>query len=304
MARPPLWCPLLTRYRPDGTLDTDSMRRHAATLRPFVDGLLMPGSTGDGWQFTDPETIAVAALGVELSRDLGFELLCGAFAPTLPAIVARIELLVAAGATAIAVCAPHGDLPQSEIADSLDQVLALGLPTALYQLPQVTGNSIAPETAAALASRHPNFRWFKDSSGHDTVALSGLLPDSVLRVRGAEGDYARWLAPAGPYDGFLLSTANVFARELATILADPNAGQALSEQLSATVGEAFDAVAGCPHGNSFANANKALEHVLTHGPESWADHPAPILHGGHHLPESALAKLADRLRVRPFHRGT
>jgi len=117
-------------------------------------------------------------------------------------------------------------------------------------------------------------------------------------VRGAEGDYARWLAPAGPYHGFLLSTANAFARELATVLADPVAGKSLSDTVSLQVADAFAAVADCPHGNAFANANKALEHLFTHGLDDWGNHPAPILHGGHRLPKSALADLAKRLKNR------
>ncbi len=295
MSRPPLWCPLLTRYHEDGSLDTERMRAHAVSFRPYVDGLLMPGSTGDGWQFSDSETETVVRLGVALRREFGFELLCGAFAATPRGILERIGTVRSAGAEAVAVCAPHGDLPQSEIEHTLDEVLSLGIPTALYQLPQITGNRIAPETASALAQRHPNFQWFKDSSGEDTVALSGSLPSRVTLVRGAEGDYARWLAPNGPYHGFLLSTANVFARELATVLADPIAGHELSEQVSATVAHAFTAVANCPYGNSFANANKALEHLFTHGLDHWDEHPAPVIHGGHRLPKSALAHLAERL---------
>ena len=298
MSRPPLWCPLLSRYHVDGTLDTDAMRQHAATLRPVVDGLLMPGSTGDGWQLTDNETTDVTRLGVALARDFGFELLCGAFAATSEGILERVQRVRDAGATQIAVCAPHGDRSQAEIEDTLERVLSLGLSTALYQLPQVTGNRIAPGTAASLARRHPNFQWFKDSSGEDTVALSGELPASVVLVRGAEGDYARWLAPAGPYRGFLLSTANVFARELARILENPRAAATLSAAVSARVGDAFEAVADCQHGNAFANANKALEHILTHGTKHWHDAPAPVLHGGHRLPETALARLAKAMESR------
>jgi len=153
MPRPPLWCPLLTRHTAGGGIDTDAMRRHAATLRPHVDGLLMPGSTGDGWQLDDAQTLAVARLGAELAREHGFELLAGAFAPTLDGILARAEIVLGAGAPGIAVCAPHGDLAPTQIEEALENVLALGQPTALYQLPQITGNRIPSD---------PNFRWFKD----------------------------------------------------------------------------------------------------------------------------------------------
>jgi dihydrodipicolinate synthase/N-acetylneuraminate lyase len=71
-------------------------------------------------------------------------------------------------------------------------VFGLGLPTALYQLPQVTGNTMAPELVAGLAERFSNLLLFKDSDGRDEVALSGQMPAEVTLLRGAEGDYARW----------------------------------------------------------------------------------------------------------------
>ncbi|MFM7322957.1 MAG: dihydrodipicolinate synthase family protein [Armatimonadota bacterium] len=299
MDRPPLWCPLLTRHTAGGSIDAEAMRRHAATLRPHVDGLLMPGSTGDGWQLDDAQTDTVTRLGAELSREHGFALLAGAFAPSLEGILARADRVLAAGAPGIAVCAPHGDRSPSEIEDALEHVLALGHPTALYQLPQITGNRIAPDSAAALAKRHQNLKWFKDSSGEDTVAVSGLLPPTVVLVRGAEGDYARWLAPQGPYHGFLLSTANCFPEALRAVVDDPVGRADLSNALSAVVAEAFAAVAGFPHSNAFANANKALDHALR--ARATRTEPAPpIVHGGASLPVDALRRVAVALARFPI----
>ncbi len=51
------------------------------------------------------------------------------------------------------------------------------------------------------------------------MATSGVALDGVSLVRGAEGGYARWTrGGGGPYDGLLLSTANVFAPQLHVIL--------------------------------------------------------------------------------------
>jgi hypothetical protein len=47
------------------------------------------------------------------------------------------------------------------------------------------------------------------------------MPADVGLLRGAEGRYARWSkAHSGPYDGFLLSSANSFPAQLAAILDD------------------------------------------------------------------------------------
>ena len=166
------------------------------------------------------------------------------------------------------------------------EVLALGRPTALYQLPQVTQNEMSPATIADLAARFPNFILFKDTSGADRVASAGQDVGDVFLVRGAEGDYARWLkAGGGPYDGFLLSTANCFGRELLEVITLANAGrpgeaQSLAERLSAVVKEVFALVASVPDGNAFANANKAMDHFFAHGPRAARRDPDdPYLNG-------------------------
>jgi hypothetical protein len=121
-------------------------------------------------------------------------------------------------------------------------------------------------------------------------------------VRGAEGDYARWMKPNGPYDGFLLSTANSFPAELAAIVEEVAAGRSaevteLSESVSGCVREVFALVADLPHGNPFTNANKAFDHVMAYGPARALrdDTSPPVLHGGAHLPRKVLEGAADAL---------
>src|SRR5207245_10667771 len=100
-------------------------------------------------------------------------------------------------------------------------MLQSGMPIARHQLPQITLNEMHPELVATLARQFPNFILFKDTSGADHVALSGQKLENVFLVRGAEGDYIRWLKAAkGPYDGFLLSTANCFARQFHQLIED------------------------------------------------------------------------------------
>ena len=46
---PTLWCPLITHYDADGVIDRKRMAAHLEHISPFVKGILVPGSTGDGW---------------------------------------------------------------------------------------------------------------------------------------------------------------------------------------------------------------------------------------------------------------
>ena len=169
----------------------------------------------------------------------------------------------------------------------------MGLPTAIYQLPQITQNEISPELAANLANRFENFVLFKDSSGADRVVESRKDLGSVFTMRGAEGNYARWIKTSGgPYDGFLLSTANCFARELQRITDYSAAGKEkeadqLSGRVTDVVNEVFRMVKDLPDGNEFTNANKAMDHFFAHGPDA-ASLPPPRLHAGSHLPATII----------------
>jgi hypothetical protein len=200
------------------------------------------------------------------------------------------------------VCPPKGShLDQPAIAETLDCVAARGLPLALYQLPQVTGNEMSPETVQALAARHPNFYLFKDTSGRDHIARSTVDFDGVFLLRSAEGDYARWPRSAGgPYDGFLLSSANAFARELNTLLRFLDEGRRdeaarLAERLARVIQGCFEMVGGFPTGNPFTNANRILDHLMAYG-EAGRRREPPLLYSGARLPAGFVEGAANLLR--------
>ena len=200
------------------------------------------------------------------------------------------------------VCPPRGaDLTQEQILASLEEVLQLQYPTALYQLPQVTENEISPAAFLQLVERYPNLYLLKDTSGQDWIARAGIDPGGVFLVRGAEGGYSRWLKSAGgPYDGLLLSSANNFASQLAEVERLVDAGQreqadALSNRIEQVVSRCFEIVAGVPLGNPFTNANKLLDHVLAYGAEA-VRQPPPVLHGGTRLPRELIEPVMAALQ--------
>lgn len=307
---PTLWCPLLTHYDDAGGIDFERIRRHLDFLAPSVHGFLVPGSTGDGWQLSDAQTQELLAGVVEMAVARRLALLIGVLKPSAAALHQALAHLLrwlqqragsndpltalrSASVAGFTCCAPHGAaLTQGDIADALDPLLATGLPAALYQLPQVTGNRIAPDTVGTLAARHANLLMLKDSSGEDRVADSGH--DSLFLLRGAEGGYSHHLKLAGGrYDGFLLSSANSFGPQLAELIEHLRGGRqaeadALSARLEAVVNEVFAAAASLPYGNAFTNANKAIDHFAAHGPGARGVTP-PRLHGGERLPAELIA---------------
>jgi dihydrodipicolinate synthase/N-acetylneuraminate lyase len=315
---PELWCPSLTHYDRDGKIDAERISAHLRTLSPHVKGFLIPGSTGDGWDLTKLETRQLLEIVLDEAPGLGSQLLVGILKPTAKETLEELQetaewlqsrtaeknlerSLAQARVCGFAVCAPRGkDVPQEEISRALVSVLQQGLPIALYQLPQMTQNEFSPEIASKLAAEFENFLLFKDSSGADRVVSSGQEMPAVFTMRGAEGDYSRWLkAAGGPYDGFLLSTANCFAPELRKMMQDLAAGRReeareLSGRLTSVINEVFRSVSSLPHGNPFTNANKAMDHFFAFGPNA-AKVPPPTLHGGHQLPTEAIREAGNIL---------
>jgi dihydrodipicolinate synthase/N-acetylneuraminate lyase len=316
---PALWCPALTHYDAGGRIDEARIAAHLRHLGPYVKGFLIPGSTGDGWELSKEETLQLIDIARRQAKLLRFKLLIGVLKPTTEQMLAGIEEIARRvcgpgakanplnalrefGICGFAVCPPHGQhLSQEEISAAFSRILDTGFPIAVYQLPQVTQNEISPEVVSHLAARFPNFLFFKDTSWTDRVPLSGQDMRGVFLVRGAEGDYARWLKPVGgPYDGFLLSTANCFGGELKLIIDDLSANRLdsarkLSDKLSVVIDEAFKLARTIPEGNPFANANKAIDHFFAYGPNA-LDASAPRLHSGGQLPVEMLRATAEILR--------
>ena len=308
---PRLWCPLLTHYRDDGTIDYERMTRHFDRIVPWVKGFLVPGSTGDGWALDDEQTLAVADFAFQLARNRDIHLLLGVLKgdvrhmlSTMSSMLGTdvrktepetlLSILKEKNVCGFTVCPPSGKtLRQTEIEAGLAEILRTGLPTALYQLPQITENEISAATFADIVARCANVVFFKDSSGQDRVAMSPFDKGDVFMVRGAEGEYARWLKEAGgPYDGFLLSTANCFARDLADMMeglaeGDRKRSDDISGRLTSAVNEVFALVQSLPYGNPFTNANKAIDHFFAFGPEASAK-PGPMLYGRVRLPDAVI----------------
>jgi len=321
---PRLWCPLLTHYRDDKTIDFNRMESHFAYISPWVNGFLIPGSTGDGWELTEEETLLVTEFAVAHTRNKDFHLLIGLLRPDVGGVKGTLsamerhnvfQLIENKGAEpvmspqqicGITICPPRGKaLSQTEIDSGLSVILDMALPTALYQLPQVTESEAAPETFARLTEKYSNLIFFKDSSGNDRIASSSVDKGGVFLVRGAEGDYARWLKEAGgPYDGFLLSTANSFPRELRSVIenlekGDFKAAGETSGRLSTVIGTIFTIVQPMTHGNAFTNANKAIDHFLAYGPNA-ASRPGPLLHAGVRIPREILLATGKALDSQGF----
>ncbi|MCA9247700.1 MAG: dihydrodipicolinate synthase family protein [Planctomycetales bacterium] len=314
-----LWCPLLTHYTSTGHIDAARIASHFSSLASHLGGILLPGSTGDGWEMDGAERRQLLEVVLPIANANKTPVLIGILNTDANAALVEIEktatwlrertqtddvlgAMVASGVCGFTVCPPYGpDLSQREILAGLKPILQFGFPIALYQLPQVTGNEMTPATVAELSREFPNFYAFKDTSGRDKVARTGLELETIFVLRGAEGQYADWLITAGGvYQGFLLSTANCFAAQLAGMIgyADHqrhDEARRLIEPIERVVAAVFKLVSDLPDGNAFTNANKAIDHFFAHGQAADEASP-PRLHAGSSIQVDVLQAVREILR--------
>ena len=305
-----LFVPVLTHYKPGaaGVVDPVRLLAHLRAIRPRVRQIMLAGSTGDGWELDDAGFDALIDLAASPEvAELDLSLIFGALRPTTESVIARLNRLeerlgkdaaLAQRVTHAVVCPPvDAGASQDTILAHYDAVFAASsLPIAVYQLPQVTGCRITPETFSKLAES-PRVTLFKDSSGEDTVADSGLDFGNVALVRGAEGGYLEALKPAGAYDGWLLSTGNVMGeplRQLQTLKAEnrPEDAAGLSARLSEAIGAIFAKAQSEGGANAFSNANRAMDHIAAHG-QGWREATLPVKVDGDHLSATLVEAAAD-----------
>ncbi|WP_457558517.1 dihydrodipicolinate synthase family protein [Candidatus Harpocratesius sp.] len=321
---PPLWCPPLTHYQSDKSIDFERMKKHINHIAPYINSFLIPGSTGDGWEINFEEYKQILQfIFKDFTPKCEINVLIGLLR-TEPEemqkfldyaiqflhennIKTDIDQYTPSRFKGFVLCAPKGkDLSQDEISKVIIPILEKNYPIVLYQLPQITENELSPTLISELAAKYPNFYMMKDSSGQDKVANAGLDYHGVVLLRGAEADYHKHLkASGGVYDGFLLSTGNTFAKELRLIVDNILSGEiskAEAESISLTqvINKVFEIAAKIPFGNAFTNSNKLLDHIFAYGNE-WLKAERPLTHAGENLSEDTLLKVDKILKNSPYY---
>jgi dihydrodipicolinate synthase/N-acetylneuraminate lyase len=316
---PMLWCPVLAHYNTDGSLDTKRMKAHQSWLvKNGVNGFLVPGSTGDAWQMSQDEKLDFMKVCREIAADIPGEgpyLLGGALEATEAETLQVMDKMTAQAGKDIfgfCVCPPRGVPDEAKMEAALSKFLEKGKFIAVYQLPQVCEVTMPVDLLRRLADKYQSFLFFKDSSGEDATALSGVILDGVFMVRGAEGLYAEWLAnpiPSG-YHGFLLSTANVYPEQLSALVdkiaAGANGGDLkgaldISTRLTRATNKAFSLVTGDLAagigGNAFTNSAKCVDFWMAHGSNALRQKaPLPLLKSGETLPKEMVKQIGATLR--------
>jgi hypothetical protein len=81
---PLLWCPTLTHFSQEGRFDTDRIRAHLQVLAPYMKGLLVPGSTGEGWEMSDADSRNLLSIILDIAQALNIPVLVGVLKTDMP----------------------------------------------------------------------------------------------------------------------------------------------------------------------------------------------------------------------------
>lgn len=316
---PPLWCNLLTHYGNDGAVDEKRTLAHLDHVANFVDGVLTPGMVGDVWQLSEAERLRTLGLILDQATRLKLRILIAVLKPDTGSaracLVGTVEWLKARTGepdterclhrrriAAFTLCPPSGSrLPQSRIEEDLDSLLVTGLPIALHNLPEATGNAAEPDTVARLAARHPNLILFLENGDTNAPALTVPQDSGMFLVHGVDTDYHRSPRRAGgPYDGLLLGSANCFPKELRRLWRDLGRkrtaeAERLTSCLTSAVRDVRTLAGEFQNGDPTTNAHKAIDHYMAFGPHA-AQVPPPRIHGGHRLPLGVVRGTCDILK--------
>lgn len=162
-----LLLPITTPLTLAEDVDADALRRNLGRWNQTgITGYVLLGSTGERVNLDEREYLEV----IETAREAvpeAMTFIVGAGQQSTRGTIAEIERAANAGAEAVLVLTPHyyrAAITQSALIDHYRALAeAATVPVILYSMPDLTGITIEPETAACL-SEHPNIIGMKDSS--------------------------------------------------------------------------------------------------------------------------------------------
>ena len=171
---------MVTPFKPDGSLDTDTAARLATRLIDAgCDGLVLFGTTGESPTTTDDEKIALLRAVVDAVGDRA-RIVAGAGTYDTAHSVHLAKACAAEGAHGLLVVTPYYSRPpQAGLLAHFTAVAdATELPVILYDIPPRSTIPIEWDTIRTLA-QHPNIVAVKDAKG-DLSEVSRVLNQTDL----------------------------------------------------------------------------------------------------------------------------
>jgi hypothetical protein len=215
---PRLWCPTLSHFTAAGQFDEPRLRHHWQHLVPCVKGVLVPGSTGEGWEMSDADIQRLLAIVLDVAKATDIRVLIGVLKTDLPRVLqanspshsmARREF-IATGAGLSAAMA-LGSLPGASAAPATQSPSRL---TCIGNDLQIAADATEAQIAQTLgrctllpvgeAGGRVNARWRRasfrapsqDSGRRDGGLALGMVPGQRGLRSASGGACSRWPRPS------------------------------------------------------------------------------------------------------------
>jgi 4-hydroxy-tetrahydrodipicolinate synthase len=234
---------MVTPFKPDGSLDTDTAARLANHLVDAgCDGLVLSGTTGESPTTTDAEKLTLLRTVLEAVGDRA-HIVAGAGTYDTAHSVHMAKACAAEGAHGLLVVTPYYSRPPqggllahfTAVADATD------LPNVLYDIPPRSVVPIAWDTIRTLAE-HPNIVAIKDAKG-DLHGGGQIIAESGLAYySGDDALNLPWLAMGAA--GFISVWGHFAAGQLREMLSAFASGDvATARKINVELGRLSDAQA-------------------------------------------------------------
>jgi len=227
---------MVTPFKPDGTLDTDTAAWLATRLVDSgCDGLVISGTTGESPTTTDAEKSALLRAVVEAVGDRA-KIIAGVGTYDTAHSAHLAKAAAADGAHGLLVVTPYYSRPpQSGLVAHFTTVAdATDLPVILYDIPPRSVVPIEWDTMRAVA-RHPNIVAVKDAKADLPGAAQIMVETGLAYYSGDDALNLPWLAMGAA--GFVSVWGHLAASQLREMLNAFNSGDiATARKIAVTLG--------------------------------------------------------------------
>lgn len=227
---------MVTPFKPDGSLDTDTAARLATRLIDAgCDGLVLSGTTGESPTTTDDEKVALVRAVLEAVGDRA-RIIAGVGTYDTAHSVRLAKACAAEGAHGLLVVTPYYSRPpQSGLVAHFTAVAdATPLPVVLYDIPPRSIVPITWDTLRTLA-QHPNIVAVKDAKGDLHGGGQIMAETGLAYYSGDDALNLPWLAVGAV--GFISVWGHLAAGQLRDMLSAFQSGDvATARKINVTLG--------------------------------------------------------------------
>jgi 4-hydroxy-tetrahydrodipicolinate synthase len=209
---------IVTPFKPDGSLDTDTAARLATRLVDAgCDGLVVSGTTGESPTTTDDEKLLMLRTVLEAVGDRA-RIIAGAGSYDTAHSVKLAKASAAEGAHGLLIVTPYYSRPpQAGLLAHFTAVAdATELPNVLYDIPPRSVVPIEWDTIRTLA-RHPNIVAIKDAKGDLHGGGQIIAETGLTYYSGDDALNLPWLAVGAV--GFISVWGHLAAAQLRDMMA-------------------------------------------------------------------------------------